>query len=115
MGVRRGSELSRDEVVQMLRLDPRPVGPSGEPLATRPGTLSWRRCTFIEDGGLRRSRRIPFDITMTRSTSRERPPVGRRLGRLEGERHVLVAAAVIGRSFSFQLVRLLLDRSTSTG
>jgi len=112
--------LSRDEVAQMLQgLDPR--SPSDrlvnllyDETGGNPFFVEEVYKHLIEDGRVfDAAGEFRSDITIDQIDVPEnvRLVIGRRLDRLEErERHVLAAAAVIGRSFSFQLVRLLLDR-----
>ena len=112
--------LSRDEVAQMLQaLDPRaPAGPSGEPPLRRdrgnPFFVEEVYRHLVEDGRVfDAAGELCADITIGETDVPEnvRLVIGRRLDRLEErERKVLAAAAVIGRSFSFELVQSLLDR-----
>ncbi len=112
--------LSRDEVAQMLQtLDPR--SPSDrlvnllyDETEGNPFFVEEVYKHLIEDGRVfDAAGEFRSDITIDETDVPEnvRLVIGRRLDRLEErERHVLAAAAVIGRSFSFQLVQLLFDR-----
>jgi tetratricopeptide (TPR) repeat protein len=112
--------LSRDEIAQMLRtLDPRSpserlVNLLYDQTEGNPFFLEEVYKHLIEDGRVfDAAGEFRSDITIDQIDVPEnvRLVIGRRLDRLEErERHVLAAAAVIGRSFSFQLVRLLLDQ-----
>ena len=112
--------LSRDETCQMLQeLGARP--PSNR-LANlvfdvtegNPFFLQEVYHHLIEDGRVfDAGGEFRSDITIDEIDVPEnvRLVIGRRLDRLgDAERKILAAAAVIGRSFSFQLVRLLLDQ-----
>lgn len=121
LGVRplRLAGLSRDETGRMLQgLDPRP--PSGrlvnlifDETEGNPFFVEEVYHHLIEDGRVfDATGEFRSDITIDQIDVPEnvRLVIGRRLDRLaDGERRMLGAAAVIGRSFSFQHLRLLLD------
>ncbi|MEW6272386.1 MAG: AAA family ATPase [Thermodesulfobacteriota bacterium] len=122
LGIRplRLAGLSRDETYRMLEgLDPRP--PSNrvanlifDVTEGNPFFVQEVYHHLIEDGRvLDAGGEFRSDVTIDQIDVPEnvRLVIGRRLDRLsDSERKILAAAAVIGRSFSFQLVRLLLDQ-----